>query len=391
VFIGKPSPKPAALSQSQALILVGTNIEPPNLSELKPNTNDDAVEATLSNLLGISPNLHTPPEGQSRDPLQANVSHTKFYLFQEQGLVANRDMLFYRQAEPFLPQAMKDTLPYLLGAIDDDRVMRLRELRELRQKIRMLERDVVEAEASAGGGTALGQALLAEASQVGLISTVPNVRTAEEIRDRLSSLTDWTPTILPEAGVQRAGGLREEIQVLRRELRAASEAIEAARSAAGYATSYQEEIAHQKARLESIEVFKDQGDSYLCPFCGAKPDIAPPAVTELNERLREHLFEYVEGDGSCLLFHYCSRLSPPRIVARCISEIVPRPCEMTEPPIGEGLVHCSDVCSLRQTGVNEEVAVVADFLGCVTIDLDSRDKTFGWFVLDGEDESADQL
>jgi len=285
VFIGKPSPKQAALSQSQALILVGTNIEPPNFSELKPNTNDDAVEATLSNLLGISPNLHTPPDDQSRDPLQANVSHTKFYLFQEQGLVANRDMLFYRQAEPFLPQAMKDTLPYLLGAIDEDRVMRLRELRELRQKIRMLERDVVEAEASAGGGTALGQALLAEASQVGLISTIPNVRTAKEIRDHLSSLTDWTPTSLPEAGVQRAGGLREEIQVLRRELRAAGEAIEAARSAAGYATSYQEEIVHQNARLKSIEVFKDQGDSYLCPFCGTKPDMAPPAVAELNERL----------------------------------------------------------------------------------------------------------
>ena len=39
------------------------------------------------------------------------MSHTKFYLFQEQGTVADRDTLFFRQSEQFLPQALKDTFP----------------------------------------------------------------------------------------------------------------------------------------------------------------------------------------------------------------------------------------------------------------------------------------
>ena len=141
ILVAKPSPRPTAHSQSQALMILGSSLEPPEAENLAVNTTDDAVEATLSKYLGISPNLHVPAEGHSRDPLEASISHTKFYLFQEQGLIANRDLLFFRQSEPFLPQAMKDTLPYLLGAIDEDWLLYQRELRLLRRQIKMLERD----------------------------------------------------------------------------------------------------------------------------------------------------------------------------------------------------------------------------------------------------------
>ena len=93
-------------------LLVGAGIEPPGLIDLKVNTNDNGVEQTLSRHLGISPNESTPGARQTRDPLEATVSHTKFYLFQEQGTVADRDTLFFRQSEQFLPQALKDTFPY---------------------------------------------------------------------------------------------------------------------------------------------------------------------------------------------------------------------------------------------------------------------------------------
>ncbi|MGA4815306.1 hypothetical protein ACPA9J_08770 [Pseudomonas aeruginosa] len=39
----------------------------------------------------------------------------------ETGLVANKDQLFYRQNEQFQPQAIRDTLPILLGVSSSDR------------------------------------------------------------------------------------------------------------------------------------------------------------------------------------------------------------------------------------------------------------------------------
>src|SRR5215472_2185898 len=180
ILVAKPCPKPSAQSQSQGLMILGSSLEPPVFDDLTINTTDEAVEATLSKYLGISPNLHVPEEGHSRDPLEATISHTKFYLFQEQGLVANRDLLFFRQAEPFLPQAMKDTLPYLLGAMDEDRLLIQRELRQLRRQVRMLERDLREAESISGGGITTGRALLAEVAQVGLLNSIPHVGSVEE-------------------------------------------------------------------------------------------------------------------------------------------------------------------------------------------------------------------
>lgn len=122
ILVAKPAPKPSAQSQSQGLLIVGSSLEPPVFEELAVNTTDEAIRITLSKYLGISANLYTPDEGHTRDALEANIGHTTFYLFQEQGLISNRDLLFFRQAEQFLPQAMKDTLPYFLGAVDEDRV-----------------------------------------------------------------------------------------------------------------------------------------------------------------------------------------------------------------------------------------------------------------------------
>ena len=56
-------------------------------------------------------------------------------LAQKQGIVANKDQLLYRQNEPHQPQAIRDTLPILLGITSDDRF-------ELEAKLRTARRDM---------------------------------------------------------------------------------------------------------------------------------------------------------------------------------------------------------------------------------------------------------
>lgn len=122
VLIAKPTPRENATSQSQAYYEVGRPVVAPPLDKLIANTNDDSVVSELSKRLGIVPNLHKPALGQTRDEVEATVRHTVYYLFQTQGLIASKELLFHRQLEPFIAQAIKDTLPYFLGVANSDRV-----------------------------------------------------------------------------------------------------------------------------------------------------------------------------------------------------------------------------------------------------------------------------
>ena len=113
VLIAKPAPASNATSCSRAMIRRGATVEPPPFSELAQNANDETVLSLLSSLLGIPSNRTQVSKEHSRDSYDATIKHTYFYLFQKQGLIANKEQLFYRQNEPHIPQAIKDTLPHL--------------------------------------------------------------------------------------------------------------------------------------------------------------------------------------------------------------------------------------------------------------------------------------
>ena len=93
----------------------GSKIDVPEFGDLLVNDDDSGVETLLSRMLGIPDNSTSVPLEHSRESYDANIKHTVYYLFQKQTIVANKDQLFYRQNEQFQPQAIKDTLPILLG------------------------------------------------------------------------------------------------------------------------------------------------------------------------------------------------------------------------------------------------------------------------------------
>ena len=142
VLIAKPAPQNDASSQSHAYYEVGTSLTAPTMSRLAANSNDHAVVSNLSTRVGILPNLHTPPPGQSRESLTATIRHTIYYLFQPQSVIANKDILFHRQTEQFMQQTIKDTLPYFLGAINPDRVRLEHQLRLARQQLKLTTKEL---------------------------------------------------------------------------------------------------------------------------------------------------------------------------------------------------------------------------------------------------------
>lgn len=114
VFVARPAPAAGRASMSQAMLEIGANLDPLELGDLKVNSDSRAVREQLSRMIGIGENSTSPPTGSSRSPFEAHVGHAALLCLQEQGEIANRRLLFHRQGELGMVQAIQDTLPYFL-------------------------------------------------------------------------------------------------------------------------------------------------------------------------------------------------------------------------------------------------------------------------------------
>src|ERR1017187_8893862 len=99
IFIARENPYPAQQSTNRAYMERGASITSPPVAPDTSNTTAEAVEETLGRMVGISPNLHMPPTGQTRQPLAANIRHALFYCFQHQTEIGTNQILFHRQSE----------------------------------------------------------------------------------------------------------------------------------------------------------------------------------------------------------------------------------------------------------------------------------------------------
>jgi hypothetical protein len=166
-------------------------------------TNATALEGLIAAHAGIGQNRHDPPPGQTRLPLQAGIDHALIYCFQHQTEIDSNLHLFHKQSREWLPQAIKDTIPYFLGAVDDDYVARLAELRRLRRELRRVERKLEEFNAVRGEGVTVAQGLLSEATDLGLRAGQPMPETWDACLQALRDLNQAAAVPDEEAGSRR--------------------------------------------------------------------------------------------------------------------------------------------------------------------------------------------
>lgn len=286
VFIAKPAPKGHAASQSSVYLKIGSELSPPPIDHLQTNTNDEGLIRHLSGVLRMSPNMSVPGESHSRDAFEATIDHTKFYLFQEQGEIANRAFLFHRQNEPFLPQAIKDSLPYLLGAEPEDRLVLVREERELRRSLKLYERRAREV--SAVGSAELSQCkqLVDEAKTVGLVPAEADASTLDQARAHLDRAKSWSPNTVSRVEASSDSQLELNIQLDRARAEYADlyDALVQARNFELEAKRFDEAVGEQADRLKAVEILPvGAPETDSCPLCGGA-HAAPQA-----KRLRESL------------------------------------------------------------------------------------------------------
>ena len=288
IFVARKNPEPGKQSTSFCYYEVGTDVEPPETVEFTSNTNTDGIEALLTKQIGISENIHMPEEDESREPLEANIRHALFCCFQSQDEVTARNHLFHRQSEGLpITNAIRDTMPYFLGAVNEDAVLLATERRTKDRELRLLTRQVAEAEAITGTGSEKAVALLIEAEAVGLIRGTDELDKAsfDALYDALKGIQLITQRV-PMGSMDRLSTLQTQLKEKENELGELQESISEAHSYLADASGFSGELAHQKVRLESIGLFeKLDFNSGKCPLCSGDLNPEPPGVAKLKESI----------------------------------------------------------------------------------------------------------
>ena len=282
VFVARKNPDKGQQTTGFCYIEVGEKIEVPKVCDFVSNTNVSGIEEELTKRIGISENLYTPPEGQSRLPLAANIRHALYYCFQGQDEIAAKNFLFHHQSDDFITQAIKDTSAYFPGAISEEALAMENERSILKRRLILEKRKLEENRNLMGGGSDRAISLIAEARQVGLLDEKVQIdyQNYQEMFSILQATMNWTPNnVVHSDGMDRLTFLQSRLQDMRDEFSEIGINIDNAKKFIGETTGYFSEAQHQKMRLESIGLFEQLDfNPDKCPLCSGVLEQPLPSV-----------------------------------------------------------------------------------------------------------------
>lgn len=282
VFVARKNPDKGQQTTGVCYIDIGEKIEAPDNCDFSSNTNVSGIEESLTRRIGISENLNTPPEGQSRLPLAANIRHALYYCFQGQDEIAAKNFLFHHQSDDFITQTIKDTIPYFLGAISEEALALENERSILKRKLTLEKRKLEENRYLMGGGSERAISLIGEARQAGLIdaSTQIDYQNYREMYSVFQTAMNWSPSMIgSNSGMDRLTFLQSKLQEIRDEFDEIGISLDNARKFVGETAGYYGEAQHQKMRLESIGLFEQLNfNPEKCPLCSGTLEQPLPSV-----------------------------------------------------------------------------------------------------------------
>ena len=289
IFVARRNPNVGEKTSPDVYMERGSQIETPSASALFKNITVSALEAFLGSAIGISENENRPAL-PTRVPLEANIRHALLFSFQDQNDIDSKLRLFHRQGEEFISQAIRDTLPYFFGAIDEDRLLKQAQLDQARRHLRQLERQLKESEAVDSSTFPRAQALIDEAKQVGLVDERYHASNYDEAVQALRKIAREDRVLEDQIvgdGENILAGLRSERQSFRAELERVNEEVRLTKTFTSETSGYEREANEQRARLSAVGLVKTNStQSHMqCPVCESQLDSPLATVENISQAL----------------------------------------------------------------------------------------------------------
>lgn len=286
-FIGRPSPRPGKASSSQAMLEIGTDLEPPAPQDLRVNADTATVRVELSAHLGIADAPAERP-GTLQPALQPHVGHAVWLCLQGQTEVGNNDLLFHRAGEPRVVADLQTLMPYFLGAVTEGEAAKHRQLTQARRAVRRLQRDLDAAVAERERVDVDLRAMLTEAHAQGLTDVDPS----PEDLDYAAAVAALDAARRPHgraasaADAGRVAALSRRRAELRRELRGLAERRELLQDSAAGEQGYLAAVGAEADRLASAELLPPApASTATCPLCESELERPDRPVEQMRRRL----------------------------------------------------------------------------------------------------------
>ncbi len=293
LFVARKNPDAGKKTSYEIFLDTQSVMSPGSSEEMEANSNLDGLRKVLASAVGIGENLHVPAEGQTRDPLEANFRHSIIYSFQDQSLIDNKNQLFYSQNESFVELAIRDTLPYFLGAVDQEELLNQNRLANLKRRLKQLEKQQTVATSWQEVSIDRAQSYLAEARQVRLLGSEQRPVSPDTVFELLTDIPSMT---LEDTEFMDTDDELEKLEYARDGLRdeyfAIGKRIDDALNLSVSRKEYGKELLEQRARLSLLP--ESDEETVVCPLCHkvdeASQDllgILSGEISEVSDRIAE--------------------------------------------------------------------------------------------------------
>ncbi|MDR6686699.1 hypothetical protein J2Y41_002260 [Arthrobacter sp. 1088] len=296
ILIARPAPETGRQVNTRMHYSTGFIPDDLKLADVQSNTDVDTAIELLSREIGIQEN-RTDVGAGTRSSFSVSVKHTNHFTLQHQDEIASQSVLFHGQALEWVPQTIRDVLPYFLGAVDVDHLSKLEDLRMKKRELRRLR--AADSERSDVSAPPLARRLLREAVSLSLIAD-PGMDDAGVVLEVLGGLLDFEPSEFVEFADEDQMTIlvdnRERLRMRLAELRSSRREVVALMQ---HESRFSSEAGEQKARLETLNLLPNISEAEtICPLCFT----SRPAGDSLAATLHEHLtaisaeLEDVRGD-----------------------------------------------------------------------------------------------
>lgn len=290
VFVARQNPLVVdQQSVSDIYFDYGSEVNIPSFDELSNNSNITALNKFISNKLNFHDNLHTS-ENNTRDALEANFKHSRLFSFQPQTTIAQHKYLFFTQDEPFMPQAIKDTLPYILGAIKENELMILQKIANKRKELNKFLRQQKIEESIQSQSIHQLKMLINEAKELELIPHDIQSHTDDEAIAVLQQISNMDAITIHTsiAENENLNVLLREQETLRKNLSEIKNEIQAVKDFSNDSDDYLGEVKTQHDRLLSIGLYQEPTDkAYWNSLLGKETAMLVPSIEAINKSLSE--------------------------------------------------------------------------------------------------------
>ncbi len=289
-FAGRPAPRGNAASTADAMWLPLANSTPPEPEQLQANTNATALREELSSFSGFGDVLFQPPAEAVRPALRLHVGHVLPVCMQDEEDIDSKTRLFHRGQEREVMQALRDSLPYLVGAADEHGPVLRSRLNSVNRELLQTERTLERLQDAELDADERDMVLLTQAATLGLVARPDPLErpSGAEVRSALRAINAIDPE---ERSSTASAGETEALLSQRRELHerlAHAERDEALlRDFGADRRAFTDETTEQRARLASIGLLNHDSDAARCPVCERSLQQPDPSSEALAEHLRQ--------------------------------------------------------------------------------------------------------